>query len=86
MLRNVCRTSSSADRLVRMPDGREAQQASAGLVSHRVVRLIVALCSVAYSTRLSVRLPEGATPHNKSDGWVLVHVDCGGYKPLKRRS
>jgi len=47
------------------------------------VRLIVARCSVEYSGRLSARLPEALRLLMiKSDGSVLVHADCGGYKPL----
>ena len=45
--------------------------------------LIVARCSVEYSGRLSARLPEALRLLMiKSDGSVLVHADCGGYKPL----
>jgi hypothetical protein len=47
------------------------------------MRLIVARCSVEYSGRLSARLPEALRLLMiKSDGSVLVHSDCGGYKPL----
>ena len=47
------------------------------------MRLIVARCSVEYSGRLSARLPEALRLLMiKSDGSVLVHADCGGYKPL----
>jgi endonuclease len=47
------------------------------------MRLIVARCSVAYSGRLSARLPEALRlVMLKADGSVLVHADAGGYKPL----
>jgi RecB family endonuclease NucS len=47
------------------------------------VRLVVARCSVAYSGRLSARLPEALRlVMLKADGSVLVHADAGGYKPL----
>ncbi|MDP9378258.1 MAG: endonuclease NucS, partial [Actinomycetota bacterium] len=47
------------------------------------MRLIVARCSVEYSGRLSARLPEALRLLMfKADGSVLVHADCGGYKPL----
>ncbi len=56
---------------------------SATAVSFAGVRLIVARCSVEYSGRLSARLPEALRLLMiKSDGSVLVHADCGGYKPL----
>jgi RecB family endonuclease NucS len=46
------------------------------------VRLIVARCEVRYSGRLSAHLPEALRLLVlKSDGSVLVHSDCGGYKP-----
>jgi RecB family endonuclease NucS len=48
-----------------------------------VMRLIVALCSVDYSGRLSAHLPEALRlVMLKADGSVLVHADAGGYKPL----
>jgi endonuclease len=47
------------------------------------MRLIVARCSVEYSGRLTARLPEALRLLMvKADGSVLVHADCGGYKPL----
>ena len=47
------------------------------------MRLIVARCTVEYSGRPSARLPEALRVLMiKSDGSVLVHADCGGYKPL----
>lgn len=47
------------------------------------MRLIVARCSVEYSGRLSARLPEALRLLMiKSDGSVLIHADCGGFKPL----
>src|SRR5215208_2422179 len=47
------------------------------------VRLIVARCEVSYSGRLTARLPEALRLLMvKADGSVLVHADCGGYKPL----
>jgi RecB family endonuclease NucS len=46
------------------------------------MRLIVALCEVRYSGRLSAVLPEALRLIMvKSDGSVLVHADHGGYKP-----
>lgn len=48
------------------------------------MRLIVARCSVEYSGRLSTRLPEALRLLRiKSDGSVLIHADCGRFKPLK---
>jgi RecB family endonuclease NucS len=47
------------------------------------VRLIVARCEVVYSGRLNAVLPESTRLLMlKADGSVLVHADCGGYKPL----
>jgi len=47
------------------------------------VRLIVARCEVTYTGRLSAFLPEATRLLMlKADGSVLVHADCGGYKPL----
>ena len=47
------------------------------------MRLIVARCEVSYSGRLTARLPEALRLLMvKADGSVLVHADCGGYKPL----
>ena len=47
------------------------------------MRLIVARCEVAYSGRLTARLPEALRLLMvKADGSVLVHADAGGYKPL----
>jgi RecB family endonuclease NucS len=47
------------------------------------VRLLVARCEVRYSGRLSALLPEATRlVMLKADGSVLVHADCGGYKPL----
>jgi RecB family endonuclease NucS len=47
------------------------------------VRLIVALCEVVYSGRLSALLPRSTRlVMIKADGSVLVHADAGGYKPL----
>jgi len=46
------------------------------------VRLLVARCEVRYSGRLDALLPEALRLLVfKSDGSVLVHADCGGYKP-----
>jgi RecB family endonuclease NucS len=46
------------------------------------MRLIVALCEVRYSGRLSAVLPEALRLIMvKSDGSVMVHADHGGYKP-----
>jgi RecB family endonuclease NucS len=47
------------------------------------VRLIVARCEVRYTGRLSAILPESTRLLMlKADGSVLVHADCGGFKPL----
>ena len=47
------------------------------------MRLLVARCEVTYSGRLNAFLPEATRLLMlKSDGSVLVHADCGGYKPL----
>ena len=47
------------------------------------MRLIVARCEVTYTGRLSAFLPEATRLLMlKADGSVLVHADCGGYKPL----
>ena len=47
------------------------------------MRLIVARCEVRYSGRLDALLPEALRLIMiKADGWVLVHADAGGYKPL----
>ena len=49
----------------------------------RLVRLIVARCSVEYTGRLSTSLPEAVRLLLfKADGSVMVHADAGGYKPL----
>ncbi len=47
------------------------------------MRLLVARCEVTYSGRLDAYLPEAVRLLMiKSDGSVLVHADCGGYRPL----
>jgi RecB family endonuclease NucS len=47
------------------------------------MRLLVARCEVTYSGRLDAFLPEAVRLLMiKSDGSVLVHADCGGYRPL----
>ena len=47
------------------------------------MRLIVAICEVLYTGRLTAVLPESTRLLMlKSDGSVLVHADAGGYKPL----
>jgi endonuclease len=47
------------------------------------MRLVVALCEVTYTGRLTAVLPEAARLLVlKADGSVLVHDDTGGYKPL----
>jgi RecB family endonuclease NucS len=47
------------------------------------MRLLVARCEVAYSGRLTARLPEALRlVMVKADGSVMVHADAGGYKPL----
>ena len=46
------------------------------------MRVIVARCEVAYTGRLSARLPEAVRLLLfKADGSVMVHSDSGGYKP-----
>jgi RecB family endonuclease NucS len=46
------------------------------------VRLLVARCEVSYTGRLNAFLPEATRLLMlKADGSVLVHADCGGYKP-----
>src|SRR3954465_6853178 len=46
------------------------------------MRLIVALCEVRYSGRLTAVLPEALRLLMvKSDGSVMVHADTGGFKP-----
>jgi endonuclease len=48
----------------------------------RAMRLVVARCEVTYSGRLNAFLPEAVRLLMlKADGSVLVHADCGGYKP-----
>ncbi len=47
------------------------------------MRLIVARCEVRYTGRLNAILPESTRLLMlKADGSVLVHADCGGFKPL----
>ena len=47
------------------------------------MRLLVARCEVSYTGRLNAFLPEATRLLMlKADGSVLVHADCGGYKPL----
>ena len=47
------------------------------------MRLMVARCEVDYTGRLNATLPEAVRLLVfKTDGSVLVHDDCGGYKPL----
>jgi RecB family endonuclease NucS len=49
------------------------------------MRLLVARCEVAYTGRLTARLPEALRLLVfKADGSVLVHDDSGGYRPLNR--
>ena len=49
----------------------------------RLVRLLVARCEVRYVGRLHALLPEALRLIIiKADGWVLIHADAGGYKPL----
>ena len=46
------------------------------------MRLLVARCEVSYTGRLNAFLPEATRLLMlKADGSVLVHADCGGYKP-----
>src|SRR4051812_44493766 len=46
------------------------------------MRLIVARCEVRYSGRLTALLPMALRLIMvKSDGWVMVHADTGGFKP-----
>jgi len=45
--------------------------------------MLVARCEVSYTGRLNAFLPEATRLLMlKADGSVLVHADCGGYKPL----
>src|SRR6059036_4230460 len=54
-----------------------------GALTSSAVRLIVARCEVRYSGRLNAVLPESTRLLIlKADGSVLVHADCGGFKPL----
>jgi endonuclease len=47
------------------------------------VRLVIARCTVDYTGRLTAHLPLGTRLIMlKADGSVLVHADCGSYKPL----
>ena len=47
------------------------------------MRLVVARCEVAYTGRLTARLPEAVRLLMfKADGSFLVHDDAGGYRPL----
>jgi endonuclease len=47
------------------------------------VRLVIALCAVDYSGRLSAHLPLATRLLMlKNDGSILVHSDSGSYKPL----
>jgi RecB family endonuclease NucS len=47
------------------------------------MRLVVALCTVTYSGRLSATLPSGVRlVMVKADGCVAIHADGGAYKPL----
>ena len=49
----------------------------------RVVRLVIARCSVDYVGRLTAHLPMATRLLMvKADGSVLVHSDGGSYKPL----
>ncbi|HVS28802.1 MAG TPA: endonuclease NucS [Solirubrobacteraceae bacterium] len=46
------------------------------------MRLLVARCEVRYEGRLTALLPEALRlVIFKADGSVMVHADCGGYKP-----
>ena len=52
-------------------------------VEWRLVRLVIATCSVDYDGRLSAHLPLATRLLLvKADGSVLVHSDGGSYKPL----
>ena len=52
-------------------------------VEWRLVRLVIATCSVDYDGRLSAHLPLATRLLMvKADGSVLVHSDCASYKPL----
>ena len=47
------------------------------------MRLVVARCEVTYTGRLNAFLPAATRLLMlKADGSILVHADCGGYKPL----
>ena len=52
-------------------------------VEWRLVRLVIATCSVDYNGRLTAHLPLATRLLLvKADGCVLVHTDGGSYKPL----
>jgi RecB family endonuclease NucS len=52
-------------------------------VASRIVRLVIARCSVDYVGRLTAHLPLATRLLLvKADGSVLVHADGGSYKPL----
>ena len=49
----------------------------------RIVRLVIARCSVDYAGRLTAHLPEAVRLIMvKADGCVAIHADGGAYKPL----
>jgi RecB family endonuclease NucS len=59
------------------------RDAMAQPVEWRLVRLVIAKCSVDYDGRLSAHLPLATRLLLvKADGSVLVHSDGGSYKPL----
>lgn len=54
-----------------------------GVAIVRVVRLVIARCSVDYVGRLAAHLPEAnRLIMVKADGCVAIHADGGAYKPL----
>src|SRR6185369_14645474 len=66
-------------RMVRRRRGRSTDRCA----TTRVVRVLIANCSVEYQGRLGARLP--AAPRLillKADGSIAVHADTKAYKPL----
>jgi endonuclease len=62
---------------------RLARRNASEAVEWRLVRLVIATCSVDYDGRLSAHLPVATRLLLvKADGSVLVHSDGGSYKPL----
>jgi hypothetical protein len=64
-------------------NAREANGVRNGQYGPPTMRLLVARCEVTYTGRMTAQLPEATRLLVlKADGLVLVHDDCGGYKPL----